>query len=568
MAPTIDRQSADDVRWQIAPGWEDLLLGPDGLRLSEWIETGQAQVVKDGAHRTVYRVDLPGKTVYLKHYRCGKWQNALRHLVRASASRREWRKTIEVARRHIPTAVPVAWGETFRGGIVRDNYFVTEEISGSQSVDQFVSESLPKLDRRTQARCRRKILLAIARLAAEVHRAGVYHNDFHTGNLLLRWSKNETVDYSHRSGLPAVFVIDLPGIQITEALCWRRSRDGLVMLYSGWLNRLSCGERWRFLKTYLAERPDLAIDAQTAAAEIDAQTRIYARDILRRRDKRVLRSNRDTYSYSSGATRAYAVTEMPRDVLSQLAAAPQQVIGDHRHDPVKLSHSSLMVQATLRLASGNVAAAFKRTRQKHWWKRIVGRLRWTRALDGWYRGHALLQRGIATARPLCAIERPGSQEGYLATQWIDGGLNLHLYGWELTRRDAAERHARARQAAESLGKLLGRMHSWRIGHRDLKACNLLVVEHRSSVDALLIDLDGVQILRRQSGRDRARDLARLSTSMAAHDWLSHGARLRFLRAYLQALNEPRDDWKSLWRSIAQYTGANLAARQRSRRQIA
>jgi tRNA A-37 threonylcarbamoyl transferase component Bud32 len=568
MVPTIDRQSADDVHWQIAPGWEEMLLGPEGLRLPEWLKTGRAQVVKDGAHRTVYRVDLPGKTVYLKHYRCAKWPSVLRHLVRASASRREWRKTIEVARRRIPTAVPVAWGEMLRGGIVRDNYFVTEEISHSQSVDQFAADVLPRLDPRQQCRCRRDIVLAVARLTAEVHRAGIYHNDFHTGNLLLKFEPEAAS--GQQPGQPSVFVIDLPGVRITRSLSWRRSRDGLVMLLSGWLNRLSRTERWRFLTTYLAERPELRMDARTAAAEVEAHTRSYARHILCGRDKRTLGINRDFYCVQGKGGAAYAVSELPLEQLETLLAAPDALIQEHRHDAVKLSHSSVVVQATLMLADRTVRVAFKRTRQKSWWKRLASWLRPTRAVDGWYRGHALLQRGIATARPLCAIEPRGGfggREGYLATQWIDSGLNLHLYGWELAGRTSAQRQRRVRQCAESLGRLLGRMHAWRIGHRDLKACNLMVAERADGVETFLIDLDGLRIASRQSSRSRARDLARLATSIEAHEWVSRTIRLRFLRAYLRELSEPGEDWKALWRAVARHSRAELASRRRRQEPI-
>jgi len=41
-------------------------LGPDGIRLEEWLRTGQAVIVKQGPHRIVYRVELPNVTFYVK----------------------------------------------------------------------------------------------------------------------------------------------------------------------------------------------------------------------------------------------------------------------------------------------------------------------------------------------------------------------------------------------------------------------------------------------------------------------------------------------------------------------
>jgi len=39
--------------------WRDLLLGPAGLRLDKWLEAGDARIVKNGPHRTVYCVTMP-----------------------------------------------------------------------------------------------------------------------------------------------------------------------------------------------------------------------------------------------------------------------------------------------------------------------------------------------------------------------------------------------------------------------------------------------------------------------------------------------------------------------------
>src|SRR5713101_9680642 len=72
------------MRWLIAPEYRDLLLGPQGLRLQEWLQTGQAVAVKHGPHRAVYRVDLPGLSCYLKHNRVTDLRTWVRQLVRPS----------------------------------------------------------------------------------------------------------------------------------------------------------------------------------------------------------------------------------------------------------------------------------------------------------------------------------------------------------------------------------------------------------------------------------------------------------------------------------------------------
>ena len=70
---------------RLAPGLRDDLLGQEGLRLKEWLAAGQAQLVKQGPHRLVYRVTLSaGQVVYVKHNLLPDARAWLRQLVRIS----------------------------------------------------------------------------------------------------------------------------------------------------------------------------------------------------------------------------------------------------------------------------------------------------------------------------------------------------------------------------------------------------------------------------------------------------------------------------------------------------
>ena len=208
--------TADGVRWSVSPEWQTLLIGPQGLRLDQWLAEGRVHVVKHASHRTVYRVDLPHRSFYLKHYRVLAFLNALTHLLRGSAARREWRNALEVRRRNVPTITPMALGEHFRGGLVRDSYFVSEAIADSCTVERYADECLPKLSPQQQAQLRPRITIALARLCAAAHRAGVYHTDFHRGNVLVGL---DTLDDG--SSLPELHLIDLPKMWFSSPLSWR-----------------------------------------------------------------------------------------------------------------------------------------------------------------------------------------------------------------------------------------------------------------------------------------------------------------------------------------------------------
>lgn len=555
-AQPLEAVSSGAVDWQVAPAWRDVLLGPTGLRLEEWIAKGQAQRVKHGPRRAVYRVDAAHRRFFVKHYRCAGWWQAARHLFQASASRREYARALETARRQVPTVTAVAVGERRQHGLVYDSFLVTEAIGGACSFDEYVREVVPSFDRATQASLRRDLIVSLAKLCATAHRTGVDHRDFHTGNVLVRTPRAPSGD---GASFPELFLIDLPSVRLSRGLAWSRAAAGLVMLGSAWATLATRTDYVRFWRAYLRERPELRLaDARAAARQLWRRIGQRRRRVARGRDKRSLADNRSFYRLRQRNAAAIAVADFPRDELARMLVDPREPLLAGLHRPCKLAHRSVVVETELSLAGQAAHVAYKRVRAKNWWKAVLFWFRPSPAREAWYFGHALLLRGIATARPLALVERRRfglRSEGYLATQWIEGAINLHLYGWRLAERPQAERRRRTRQTAAALGRLVGRMHSWHVLHRDVKACNVLVIEQPDGVDCSLIDADSVRIARRLPGWLQALNLARLAVSLVAHPWVSHGDRLRFLRAYLSELSRgdsrwAPSDWKPLWRRVA------------------
>ena len=551
--PALACGNTSEARWQALTDWAPTLLGPDGLRLNQWRASGEARVVKHGPHRTVYAVELADRAFHVKHYRCNRFMDVARHLVRASSARREWRKATEVAGRGIPTVRPIACQEEIRGGIVSDSYFVSETLPGVCSLGQYAAQRLPGLSPVELGRARRRIIEGLARFAARVHLAGIYHNDFHAGNVLLRLDALESSEPPPADSL-AFYLIDLPGVRFSGPLGWAAARKNLIVLNSAWWESTSRTERWRFWRTYLAQRPDFDASLErTAVKQLEAPSRAYSRREHSGRDKRALRNNCDYLAIRQANARAHAVRDLARAELIQLLDDPDALLTKNLSRPVKLERGSLIVQADLPLKDRQTRVIYKRYRPWNWQKALLGKLRPGRALRGWYLGHALLQRRIATARPVavCDLRRPWYRcQSYLAIEWIEGSENLHLYAWKLAGENAEERFRRAAQCADSLGALIGRMHARQVTHGDLKGSNLLVVEKDAGVQTYLVDTDGVRIADRLTPRQRAVDLARLAVSVEAHPWVSRTVHLRFLRAYAREFAPQEVSWKSLWHDVS------------------
>ncbi len=221
--------------------------------------------------------------------------------------------------------------------------------------------------------------------------------------------------------------------------------------------------------------------------------------------------------------------------------------------PIKLDHASVILRAETSLSPSARRMALKRFRPRGLWKSILQSFRPSRARRNWRLARALAARRIPTARPL-AVWEPRDvwwrRESYLASEWIEGSENMHLYAWRLAKSPIRHRLRRAAACAESLGRLIGRMHASGISNRDLKGANLLIVDTGDRVSTYLVDLDGVRIRRRVSRARQVSDLARLAAGLQAHRWITASVCRRFLRAYLGQFPKSGASWKPLWRAIA------------------
>jgi len=281
---------------------------------------------------------------------------------------------------------------------------------------------------------------------------------------------------------------------------------------------------------------------------------------------RVQREIPETYRIARERGVGIAVTGFSRAALIRLIDFPELPLRIGRCEAVKAGRSSLVVKTDFPFDTGNVAVAYKRLRRKNWWKAVTGSLRTHRALRAWKLGHALMDRGIDTPRPLAVILPPKRRitaDAFLATEWIDGSVTLSEFLHSTEFFAVHERQQRLVSAAVGLGRLFGRMHAAGVRHRDLKPSNLLLVPAEFGLRVLLVDLDGAAVNRRVSRRVRCRNLARVLIGTESEPTVTTTLRLRGLLAYLSASGESASDWKPFWRQL-QHVAEIRSARKKRR----
>jgi tRNA A-37 threonylcarbamoyl transferase component Bud32 len=568
------RVEAGGFCWQVAPGCQHLLFGPDGLRLNEWLHAGSAHVVKHGPHRTVYRVALPGLHFHLKHYRLPDLRAWLRQLIRPAKARMEFDRALAVAARQVPTIVPVALGERLRGGSLRDSFLITHSLENAESVSDFIEKTLPQCDTSRRSRLAQRLATALGEFVARLHDAGIVHQDLHAANLLVRVEPGDW---------PSLHLIDLHAVDVGRPLGWPASRNNLVMLNRWFVLRVGRTDRCRFWRGYCKARQQVRGSWLTGRRRIDLaaahlpEVNDLARDLEERtwrsnlrfwdhRDQRCQESNRHYNVLRAGSIKGFSVHELDAGSISEMLADPDRVFTQPDVILLKNSRSSTVAEFDLTLSGKPRRVIYKRFRVTSKWDPLAALLRPTPALRSWIFGQGLRERCLRTAHPLAMLHRRRSglcYEGYLLTEKIPDAVDLHRYLGSLVELPHPERRRRLHDCIYQVACLIRDLHRRQIAHRDLKAGNILMFGDQP----WLIDLVGLSLYRKIPEQRRMLNLARLHVSACQHPELNRSDKLRFLRTYMQWGLHGRAGWKIWWRTIAAATQRKIERNQRSGRPL-
>src|SRR5262249_31164138 len=168
-----------DVRWHVDPALRPLLFDDRGLRLGQWLASGQATIIKQAPHRTIYQVDLPELRFFVKHYPILGVRSWIRQLVRPSKARGEYERALAIAQRGIPTVVPLALGERGAGWWPGESYLLTCTLDNTEPLNCFLETRFPALPQGHQTVIGQRLAVALGRLVAQMHDAGIMHHDLH-----------------------------------------------------------------------------------------------------------------------------------------------------------------------------------------------------------------------------------------------------------------------------------------------------------------------------------------------------------------------------------------------------
>ena len=528
--------------WHLAPGGAELF-GAGGPDVERWVASGSAAVVKANPARTVYRVELAGGTVFVKHCRVTSPRAWGREIIRMPKARLEFDNARALRERGVPAVEPLAWGAS-DSHWPGESFLITRALAGVPFL-HFLERDLAAMPAAAGRAARRHLALALAQLIARLHDAGVAHPDPHPGNLLVELPE---------SGIPRFALLDLHDVRVGRPLTWPESRDNLALFNRWFQMRTARPERARFWHAYrtsrVSLRPPTAGELCDGAKDLERQTHASNLRLWAGREGRWLGSNRTIRKVRRGSLRGLAVRDLPDDFLQSLLADPDAVFSRPGVRLLKDCPSATVAVVAMPTAAGPVPVVFKRVNVRSWLDPLKNLVRRSQALRSWLNGHALRDRWLPTPRPLAVFHRHRGglpAEGYVLTEMVPDAAPLRPAGRELSDR---------------LARTLRAMHDRGVSHRDLKAPNILLA---NGTEPVLIDLVGVRTQVQLTVEKRAKELARLSASFVNDPAVTRADRLRFLRTYLASGPALGVDWKNWWELVSRATAAKVARNRRAGR---
>ncbi|WP_157605352.1 lipopolysaccharide core heptose(I) kinase RfaP [Schlesneria paludicola] len=224
---------------------------------SVWTQTADAAVAKNvRTDRVTLRFTLNDagteRAFYIKRHGRSSWKEYIKPLLRLTwpilGARNEWRAILDFQNAGIPTMTPVALGESGA-----NSFLITEAIENCIKLSELgksavgIAESVPIDGSQANEKSRRRLIRHVAEIARKMHDAGLHHQDFYLGHLLL-----SPADES-------LFVIDLGRVRKQSPLSMRWIVKDLAQLSFSATQVTSATEQLRFLRDYFG-RPLTRLD--------------------------------------------------------------------------------------------------------------------------------------------------------------------------------------------------------------------------------------------------------------------------------------------------------------------
>ncbi|MCU0782817.1 MAG: lipopolysaccharide kinase InaA family protein [Verrucomicrobia bacterium] len=161
------------------------------------LDAGDTKLLRNKRNR-VWAVPAPWdaeRKIVVKHFRPARGVRGWLQRFKFNKALRSWNGAHELLRRGIPTPQPIAWLEHPRSPRDSESYYLCEAFEGGSSA-RHAFYAFNKGDAAFLGVPAPELYSAMAKLIAKMHGRGVFFRDLSAGNLLLRRTQNDAIEFA------------------------------------------------------------------------------------------------------------------------------------------------------------------------------------------------------------------------------------------------------------------------------------------------------------------------------------------------------------------------------------
>ena len=294
------------------------LYSPDGWQdfcYELFHNRGKYHLQKQTTYKSIFTLQFPpseNSALLVKKYTNRGLVKLLKSLFRPSPAFHEFRLSLAMHRRGIPSLMPVLVAELKKNGCIHESLVVMPFLSGAQELKDFFLKKEAAALVRTSLSERWEICKSFGRLTAHIFQSGLYQNDYSLNNFMIKKEGNES----------KIYFIDFERAEIKERLSETEKIELLTKL-----NRVgrevTMTDRFRFLRAYLEGAGTLK-DAKTCARTLQKSTLAMLRRDLQRGRLTSVYTSENYVKFNTGGCRGMHKTGYAtEEIMAQIAALPQ-----------------------------------------------------------------------------------------------------------------------------------------------------------------------------------------------------------------------------------------------------
>jgi hypothetical protein len=290
--------------------------------------------------------------------------------------------------------------------------------------------------------------------------------------------------------------------------------------------RSSWGEKERilFVEKYFEGDPVYSKGKERLFQKIQALMDRLQKRQWRSRTKRCLKESTEFSIWKERGVRYYHRRDVSLDRIQRVIEKHRALLKEKPFSLIK--HAPEVAVSILDGDKGKICV--KHFRYPHLLGRMKEYFRRSKGLKSWIAANGLKARGIPSIKTLAMVEKRdwfGGRESFLLMEASVGNQEMDRY---ILRgfKDLGEKIL----FIKSFARWLSGFHKMNLYHKDMKTCNILVLEKEGAWNFYLLDMEDIQLNEKVNWKKLFRNFLQLNTSTPKV--MTKVDRFRFFREYL------------------------------------